>query len=466
MKPQRIKLQFKGFNCADLFDSDDFFHFLFNSDFLDIGLNKPNPLITASFERIISTVKVNEKETWYDGQEFQKKILDMIINNIPCHGDEPHLKDIESMKRYWNEYGPPYFLKNIETKDEIIKNFIGTCYTIAFMLHFWNNKLFKDNFVQIDVFEIVKQILASTDDLTDPSRDPGQYYIYLSLWDDKNQFNPTWKSFVQIPWVDLINNYENGLDGVLDAIKYTVSPGSTDIIGDILKNKKIMDEPRYHSPEEYKRWNELLETAENKFWELYSEELDASLFQQTFFPIFISSNHIELKNLEKYLFSSDSDSCISWLKTACINSISAVLALHPARLVTSVHNDKVSFSPQIDNNIIYFLTEMIEKLSNADYCEYCGNELNNENKISGKKRRFCNEACYDKFRYNNNEIRRTSKNINDYIHNTLKNRQGKVNLEFKNKLYQEANKLLNENKNYNDVRVYVKKKLDEAYPIK
>ena len=457
MKPQKINLKISGCTYSDFFANDEHFHLLFSKNLLEIGLYKPEWGFNTTFKPITSIEKGVE-EKWHDSQDFQKDILTLIKSTIPCLGSEPKLKDIEVMKNYWEQYGPLYILDDIENKTEIIKHFIGTCYSIALILCLWNPKLFKTE-IPFDNLETVEQILVSTSNLTNPSQETGQYYTYLSIWNDKNQFAPTWKSFVRIPWIKLIE-YEDGFNQVLSHI-------STDIKDEFLRLAAIMDEERWHSPRECKQFYEFLTSAENKHWDSFFTEFENLQQSQTFFPIIILSNNIELNKFATYVSKSDCDNYIAFLKTAYLNAISATLAFHPARIVTSINNNKISFTPQLDNNIIYFLTAMIEKLSVADYCQECGKELQDNNKTSGKRKHFCNNNCYDRFRYHNDETRKSTKNISDYICNTLRNRQGKDNIDIslKKKLLKEANKLLNENQTYDDVRKSVKKMLDEKCPI-
>jgi len=463
MNPQRIKSKINGVDIySTKFENEEDFYLLFSKSLIEMGIYKPEWGFDTSFENIVPIVKNTQGFTWSDGKEFQKKILLLIENNIPQRGAEPEIKDIEIMKEYWREYGPLYTVDDIENKTEIIKHFIGTCYTTAFMIRAWNPNLFKNVRTSND-FEIANQILASVDlqDTTDNIlQDFKKYYIYLSLWDDEGLFNPIWKSLTRIPWAILIKNYENGLDEILELLDDI----SLETKATFLSHKQIMDEKRWHSQKENDKWYELLEIAEVEYC---AKRIDNLIHRQSFFPIMIPIRKNELNRLADYLSNDDIDSYTSWLKTVYLNSISGIIALHPARIITSMENGKISFFPQIDNNIIYFLTTVIEQSSAANYCKYCGKELI-QSTGGGRPARFCKgERCYDKFTYHHQELRREQKKINSYIHSILKNRQGKkIDLELKEQLRKEANQQLVENKSYDIVLKYVKRILNEKYPLK
>ena len=247
-----------------------------------------------------------------------------------------------------------------------------------------------------------------------------------------------------LPWEELIK-YEGGIDEILrvldesyvavDAKDSTlINEEITNIKENLLKNEEFLNNIYSHSNSDNEKLQQLL----------------------------------ELLNLAESKYgNSKKDDYISWLKAAYLNSISNTLNLYSTRLITSITNDKINFFPQIDDNIIYFLTSMIEQLSVTDYCKYCEKELF-QNKESGKKSKFCNGKCYNKFIYKNKESCRDPKKINNYIGSILRNRQGKdtINLELKKELCRVANKLLNENQSYDDVRKYIKKLLDEQCPLK
>ncbi len=129
----------------------------------------------------------------------QQIIGKLISQYIPKQGQRAEISDFTLMEQYWEEYGPLFTVpennNNQSMENEIrhrmaIKRFLGTCYSTALILSFWNttSSFKKLNATPATTSEDIMDILY-----TQEWKLFGRgYYIWLELWKE-DTFSPHWR---------------------------------------------------------------------------------------------------------------------------------------------------------------------------------------------------------------------------------------------------------------------------------